>query len=61
VIRTPNPVSFFKKNDFSHSRKGIMAGLFVVGIAVCNLSLFFGLDVSKQTEVKVITGRIQFF
>ncbi len=29
-FRKPNPFSFFRKNDFSHSLKGIIAGLLVL-------------------------------
>ena len=51
--RKPNPISFLKKKDFSHSLKGIMGGLVILAIAVTNLSLFFGLAEHSQTEVKI--------
>jgi hypothetical protein len=50
-IRKPNPVGFLEKNDFSHSLKGIVGGMVVLAIAICNLSLFFGLYVHAETEV----------
>jgi hypothetical protein len=50
-IRKPDPVSFFKKNDFGHSFKGIVAGLVVMAIAIANLTLFFGLYTKSSTEV----------
>ena len=54
-IRRPNPLSFFKKNDFSHSLKGIVAGLAVLAIAVCNLSLFFGFYEEGTIEVSSLS------
>jgi hypothetical protein len=51
VIRKPDPITFLKKKDFSHSFKGIISGLVIMTIALINLTLFFGLDVHGHTEV----------
>ena len=52
VVRKPDPAGFLKKKDFSHSLKGIVAGLIILTLALINLTLFFGLDVHEHTEVQ---------
>lgn len=49
-VRKPNIKKFLEKKDFSHSLKGIIAGLVILTIALVNLTLFFGLDVHEHTE-----------
>jgi hypothetical protein len=41
------------KHDFSHSLKGIVCGLVVLGAAIANLTLFFGLYVHANAEVSL--------
>ena len=50
-IRKMDAVGFFKKHDFGHSFKGIVAGLVIMAIAITNLTLFFGLYVHASAEV----------
>ena len=53
-IRKMDAVGFFKKHDFGHSFKGIVAGLIVMAIAITNLTLFFGLYVHASAEVTML-------
>jgi hypothetical protein len=54
-IRRPNLVKFLRRKDVSHSLKGFLAGLVVLGIAVLNLALFFGLYEHSETEVRIFS------
>jgi hypothetical protein len=53
-VRQVDPLAFLKNHDFSHSFKGIVAGLVVLGVAIANLSLFFGLYTRSNTEVNTM-------
>lgn len=43
-IHVPQPIKHIRKSDFTHTWKGTIAGLIIMGAAVINLVLFFGFD-----------------
>ena len=44
LVHKPHPMRHIRKTDFSHTWKGTIAGLIIMGAAVINLVLFFGFD-----------------
>ena len=43
-VHKPHPIRHILKSDFTHTFKGTIAGLIIMGAAIINLVLFFGFD-----------------
>ena len=43
-VKKPKPLQHLRKSDFTHTFKGTLAGLFVMLVAITNLTLFFNLE-----------------
>ena len=43
-VHKPHPMRHILKSDFTHTFKGTIAGLIIMGAAIINLVLFFGFD-----------------
>ena len=58
-IKRPSPRKYLEKGDWGHSLKGMVAGLFVLGLCIINLGLFFGLDGRHANKVRMNSSQIK--